>query len=79
MCGLSDAIVGLVSAILGGEELSLTSGLFLSWTCTTPISSEGEAIFGTTVSAAGGEVETIEELLPGPLVNKPLLLNRFHG
>jgi len=66
MCGLSDAIVGLVSAILGGEEPSLTSeaGLFLSWTT----GSSGEVVVvvvlattGSGGSTVGGDVEIDEE------------------
>ena len=77
MCGLSDAIVGFVSAILGGEELSLTSvapGLFLSWT--TPGSISGEVGLVTAGidggSTFGGEVDIDDEDV-WPAVNKPLL------
>ena len=71
MFGLSEAIVGLVSAILGGEELGLTSGLYLSWT-TSGLGSSGVELLGTTGSAAGGDVDTVEAFVPEP-VNKPLL------
>ena len=71
MFGLSEAIVGLVSAILGGEELGLTSGLYLSWT-TSGFGSSGVELLGTTGSAAGGDVDTVEAFVPEP-VNKPLL------
>ena len=77
MCGLSDAIVGFVSAILGGDELSLTSvapGLFLSWT--TPGSISGEVGLVTAGidggSTFGGEVDIDDEDV-WPAVNKPLL------
>ena len=76
MLGLSEAILGLVSAILGGEELGFTtvSGLFLSCTSVLESAVVVELLSTTGTSAVGGgDVgDTVEAFAPEP-VNKPLL------